>query len=392
VRSGAVTVGPRGGASVRPGERLLWEADALLALVPQLRATGFVSNLPRLREQIAARLRDFQARASRDGFEAGRIEQASEVLAALIDQVVTSMPWGAELGWRSLAALAPAAAARPPASPAARLSELTRASSSDAGMRELIGIALALGFDGRISGADGAQIDQVRSQLAAAEPKAEVRDGLVLSGTGAAIERAHALVSWLPLWVTSLTVAAALAVLFFALELSLAAKSDRLYARILALRAPAAAASAPLPAPQPRLAGLFSGEAAQSNLSVRDEIDRSVIVVPGKALFAAGSATLEPAGAQLVRRLAAALQGIPGRIQVIAHTEGSVAHSARYPSDWELSVDRARAVEEALHGDGIDAARLRYDGRAGTEPAGGAGAAQAVNGDGRIEIVLLVGR
>jgi type VI secretion system protein ImpK len=349
---------------VRPGVRLLWEADGLLALVPQLRATGFVSNLPRLREQIAAMLRDFQARASRDGFEAGRIEQASEVLAALIDQVATSMPWGAELGWRSLAAVAPGGAARAPASPAARLSELTRASLSDAGMRELIGVALALGFDGRMSGADGAQIDQVRSQLAAAEPKAQPRDGLVLSGAAAAIERGHALVSWLPLWVTSLAVAAALAVLFFALELSLAAKSDRLYARILALRAPAAAASAPLPASQPRLAGLFS----------------------------AGSATLEPGGAELVRRLAPALQGIPGRIQVIAHTEGSVAHSARYPSDWELSVDRARAVEEALHGDGIDAARLRYDGRAGTEPAGGAGAAQAVNGDGRIEIVLLVGR
>jgi flagellar motor protein MotB len=55
-------------------------------------------------------------------------------------------------------------------------------------------------------------------------------------------------------------------------------------------------------------------------------------------------------------------------------------------------VDRARAVEEALHGAGLDAARLRYDGRASTEPVGGAGTAPAVNGDGRIEIVLLVGR
>jgi type VI secretion system protein ImpK len=392
VRSGAVTGGPRGGASVRPGVRLLWEADALLALVPQLRATGFVSNLPRLREQIAGLLRDFQARAVSNGFDAGRIAQASEVLAALIDQVATSMPWGADLGWRSLAAAAPGGAGRAPASPAARLSELTRASSSDAGMRELIGIALALGFGGRISGADGAQIDQVRAQLAAADPKAQLPAGLVLSGGSAAVERGHALISWLPLWVTSLAVAAALAVLFFALELSLAAKSDRLYARILALKAPAATASAPLPASRPRLAGLLSGEAAQSNLTVRDEIDRSVIVVPGKVLFEAGRATLEPSGAELLRKLAPALQGIPGRIQVIGHTEGTVAHSARYPSDWELSVDRARAVEEALHGASLDAARLRYDGRASTEPVGGAGTAPAVNGDGRIEIVLLVGR
>jgi type VI secretion system protein ImpK len=390
VRSGAVTDGPRGGASVRPGVRLLWEADGLLALVPQLRATGFVSNLPRLREQIAAMLRDFQTRAASDGFEAGRVGEASEVLAALIDHVVTSMPWGADLGWRSLAAAAPGGAGRTPTSPATRLSELTRASCSDAGMRELIGVALALGFDGRIQGADGAQIDQVRSQLAAADPKAQLRDRLVLSAS-AAVARGPAL-SWLPLWVTSVAVAAALAVLFFALELSLGAKSDRLYARILALEAPAATAGAPLPAAQPRLAGLLSAQAAQSNLSVHDEIDRSIIVVPGKVLFEAGSATLEPAGAELLRSLAPALQGVPGRIQVIGHTQGTLAHSARYPSDWELSVDRARAVEEALHGDGIDAARLRYDGRASTEPTGGASAGQAVNGDGRIEIVLLVGR
>ena len=390
VSTGAVTGEPRGRASVRPGVRLLWEADALLALVPQLRATGFVANLSRLREQIAALLRDFQTRARSHGIEAGRIEQATEVLAALIDQVATSMPWGAEVGWRSLAAgAAPAGVARAPVSPAARLSQLTRASSSDAGLRELIGVALALGFEGRLSGADAAQIDQVRSQLTAADPKPAPAGGFALSPGASAVERGSALSSWLPLWVVSVALAAALAVLYFALELSLGAKSDRLYARIAALRAPAAVVQA-LPASQPRLAGVLAEPVTAFDLSVRDEIDRSVIVVPGARLFEAGSATLQGASAELLRSIAAALQGTPGRVQVIGHTDGTVARSARYPSDWELSVDRARTVEEALHALGIDAARLSYDGRAGIEPASGATKAPAA--DDRIEIVLLAGR
>jgi type VI secretion system protein ImpK len=387
------------GELARPGVRLLWEAQALLALVPQLRATGFVADLARLREKLAAMLRDFQARVGISGIEAPRVAQATAVLAALIDHVVTSMPWGADAGWQSLAASPvsahPVARAAQAASPAAaaRLLEVTRASASDAGLRELIGVALALGFDGRSRGAEEAQIDQVRAALAAADPHLGMRAQQELSAQWqSSVERGSALTSWLPLWVSSLIVAAALATLFFALERSLALRSDRLYARLAALNAPAAVAPRPLPAPQPRLAALLSAEAAAHELSVRDEIDRSVIVVPGVQLFEAGDATLRPASTDLLRPIAATLQRAPGRIQVIGHTERALPRSARYPSDWDLSVDRARSVQEALHALGVESSRLAYDGRASIEPAGDDIRSQAVGGDGRIEIVLLAGR
>ena len=63
-----------------------------------------------------------------------------------------------------------------------------------------------------------------------------------------------------------------------------------------------------MPAPSPRLAGSLADEAAVSKLSVRDEIDRSVIVVPGSELFEPGGTTLRPDAAPLVQAIAAALR------------------------------------------------------------------------------------
>ena len=371
--------------------RLLWEADAVLALVPQLRATGFVTDLARLRERMAAMLLDFQARARSGGIEVSRVTRATEVLAALIDQVVTSMPWGADAGWQSLGTPSALPGGRRPAQ---RLLELARASPSDAGISELIGVALALGFDGRSRGMDGPLIDQVRAQVARPGPahgEESIERGLSPDWQSF-VERGNALTSWLPLWVSSLVIASLLAVLFFVLELSLGAKSDRLYARMAALNGPPAVTTRPLPAPQSRLAGALSGQAASSILSVRDEIDRSVIVVPDGQLFAAGDATLRPTGTDLLRPIAAALQRTLGRIQIIGHTDGTAARSVRYPSDWELSVDRARAVQEAFRGLGIAPSRLGHDGRASIEPLRADGGTATVGGDGRIEIVLLAGR
>jgi type VI secretion system protein ImpK len=375
---------------VLPGVRLLWEADAVLALVPQLRATGFVSDLARLRERMAGMLQDFQARARLSGIEASRLTRAAEVLCALLDHVVTSMPWGADASWQSLGTPSAASSGRRPAQ---RLLELARASPSDAGISELIGVALALGFDGRSRDMDGPVIDQVRAQLTTPDrtPGESVEWGVSPEGQ-LSVERGNALTSWLPLWVSSLVIAALLALLFFALELSLGSKSDRMYARIAALNGSSAVTPRPLPALQARLAGALSEQVAASTLSVRDEIDRSVIVVPDVQLFAAGDATLGPASIDLLRPIAAALQRTPGRIQIIGHTDGTAARSVRYPSDWELSVDRARAVQEALRGLGIAPSRLGYDGRASIEPLRVDERTSTIGGDGRIEIVLLAGR
>jgi len=374
-----------GGRATRDG-RLLWEADPLLAVVPRLRATGRVADLAELNAELAALLRDFQVSARTRGVETRRIGQATQVLAALIDQVVTSMPWGADAGWRSLTAMAARPGEPPPVQPPSqRLLAIARESSGDPGMRELIGVALALGF----KSGDDVDVAQVRAELGVPDQHTERE---LSPQWRSPVQRRGALGGWLPLWVSSLGALAALAALYLGLELSLASKSDRLYARLAAVKMPAAVAARPLPAPTPRLAGLLADPAAGRKLSVRDEIDRSVIVVPGSELFEPGGTTLRTAATPLVRAIAAALERSPGRIELIGHTDGAVTYSARYPSDWDFSVERAHALEQSLRGLGIRASRLAYDGRAGLEPLHAEGSGSSEWGDGRVEIVLLAGR
>jgi type VI secretion system protein ImpK len=367
--------------------RLLWKADAVLALAVQLRATRSVSDLNQLRERIAAILFDFQEKACADGIDAARVSWATEILAALIDHAVISMPWGAEAGWQSISMSTARSSARRPAQ---RLLEITRASSSEAGLRELISVALLLGFDKRSRGADDAPIEQTIALLALYQHRqGEQR---LSPEWKSAVERRTAYANWLPFWVSSFVVAALLAVLFFTLELSLGARSDQVYARMAALNRRVAMPEQPQLASSPRLAGVLSTQMAASNLFVRDEIDRSYIIVPNTKLFEADGALLRPDSTAVLRPIAAALLGTPGRIQVIGHTDRTGERSARYPSDWDLSVDRARAVQQALRDLGVAASRIAYDGRGSIEPLRAGDRVRAVSGAGRIEIILLAGR
>jgi type VI secretion system protein ImpK len=363
--------------------RLLWIAEPVLQLAVQLRATRSIRDLQQLRERMIAILLEFQESARAAGIAESRVLQASEILAALIDHAVTSMPWGAEAGWQSVSTSPSRGGMQRPAQ---RLLDIARASSSDPDSRELISIAVLLGFDKRSRGPDDAQIEQLL-----APPPSQVGDQRLSPEGASTVQRRTVLSNWLPLWVTSCVTVALLAVLFFSLEISLGAKSDLVYARVAGLNRPVLQAQRPQPASSPRLAAALSSELARSSLFVRDEVDRSYILVSDTKLFVPGDAALRAESTGLLRTISRALQTVPGQVQVISHTDRGTERSARFPSDWDLSVDRARAVHQALRGFGVTSL-AGYDGRGSIEPLAAQDSARAVTGNGRIEIVLLVGR
>jgi type VI secretion system protein ImpK len=385
---------PDAGATSGPNA-LISEADALLALVPQLRSTPHIADVARLRTEIVALLQRFDERTRARGVTAFQTQKAHFVLCALIDEVVEAMPWGAAGQWQRLNPLQASVGTRPGEGAVRQLAQMAEDPGTNRDLRELVFAALALGFDARGRGAAtaGAEADQIRARVAgllSREPSADERALSVRWKP--AVGRGNALASWLPLWVGSFIIAGLLAVLYFALALALGSQSDRVFAQIAALRFPTLptmhAASA---AAEPRLAPLLAASGALG-LQVRDEIDRSVVTLRDDALFEPATANLLSAADQVLRPVAAALQQASGQIQVIGHTDSQFERSARFPSNWELSVERARAVRDALRALGISEARLHYDGRADTEPLAAAGAGQTAARNGRVEIVLLAGR
>ena len=368
------------------GARLIWLADPILVLATQIRATSVMTDLQNLRVRILSQLQQFQDRARDADVQASRISQAMEVLGALIDHVVTSMPWGANAGWKTLGRSKTSGARRP----AQRVLEVARACSNDFAMSELVCVALELGFDKSTRGQDDAQIDEALAALVPLHSNAA--GSLRLAEGQSNVVRNSVWTSWLAIWVSGLVMAALLAALYFVLVISLGKTSDQLYARVAALSPAATTAQSSQPAAGARLAGGLARQVTARELFVRDEVDRSLIVVSAEKLFEPREAALRPQGTELLRSIAAVLQKTPGRIQVVAHTDGVVARSARYPSDWDFSVDRARAVQAALVGLGVDSSRITSEGRANIAPLATDDDARSVSGDSRVDIVLLAGR
>ena len=138
--------------------------------------------------------------------------------------------------------------------------------------------------------------------------------------------------------------AAVLLGLYFALSMSLGGVSDPTFGQIQSLRLLPPTPTVVQPAPKPRLAQFLASEIKAGLVAVRDDLDRSVITIRGDGLFDPGSASLSDDREALMKRIAEALAQVQGQILVTGHTDNQPIRSVRFPSNWHLSEERAKAV------------------------------------------------
>jgi type VI secretion system protein ImpK len=138
----------------------------------------------------------------------------------------------------------------------------------------------------------------------------------------------------------------------------------------------------------PDVAGQLAGEIARGEVAVVDAAGRSTIVIRSDRLFASGSTRLEAGVEPVVLRVAAALERVPGAILVTGHTDDVPIRTARFPSNWELSTERAATVVKLMSGRLKDPSRLRAEGLADSVPAAPNDSATNRARNRRVEIVL----
>jgi type VI secretion system protein ImpK len=158
---------PGRGASSGPNP-LITEADALLALVPQLRSTAQITDLAQLRARIVGLLQRFDERLRQRGVAPAQAQKAHFVLCALIDEVVDTMPWGAGGRWERLNPLK-AAVGPVTGDTTVRVFAQLAADRSSRDLRKLIYVALALGFDARGRGPTGGPRPRAPGRIAEAK-------------------------------------------------------------------------------------------------------------------------------------------------------------------------------------------------------------------------------
>jgi chemotaxis protein MotB len=86
-------------------------------------------------------------------------------------------------------------------------------------------------------------------------------------------------------------------------------------------------------------------------------------------LFDFGKADINPGGLAFLDKMATLIHKIPHPVRVEGHTDNIPIHTARFPSNWELSIARAVSVVKYFAGSGkINPQRLSAVGYGDTRP------------------------
>jgi type VI secretion system protein ImpK len=356
---------------------LIAAANPILAAVPQIRQTLRHPDPAGLRETLREQIEAFEANAGVAGYGEETVTVARYALCALLDESAAATPWGGDWAQKGLLLDLHGESAGGEKF-FLLLDKMQEDSGANADLLEFFYVCLALGFEGRYREAPGgrAELQELRAKLHDLVRGRHARTDGELSerwrGVAVAARRVpHALA----LWGAASIAALALGAVYLAYSISLASLSDPVARELARLRPPVLAAPAPAAAVQPAPAGpqvrvspLIADEIGRGLVAVSENRERSTIVIRTDRLFASGSARVEANVQPIILRIAQALERVPGTIVVTGHTDNVPIRSARFPSNWELSTERARSVVKLMQGQLSDPRRLKAEGLADSEP------------------------
>jgi type VI secretion system protein ImpK len=387
-RGSADTTWPPAAPAVTYGEQIPAEARALLGLglnplvraaspllllAGQLRGAISPVNIAGLRSHALEEIRRFEEYARASSVPNDIIIAARYVLCAGMDEAVLSTPWGAESEWAQHPLLV---TLHREAWGGEKFFEMLDRISADPSrfldLMELQYLVLAFGFAGKYAiqerGLDRlAEVQRdlyrrIRSLRGVPDP------GLSLRWRGLE-DRRNPLIRYVPWWVVG---AAALVILVGAFAYYRASLRDT------ALPIHAALAKVgledftpveePVPTPGPTLKQLLAPEETRGTMIVEEQGARTMITLLASDWFASGSATVNPAHHDTLRRMTAAINQVPGRVLVVGHTDDQPLRSLRFQDNFELSRERALSVVRILEETIDNKARISWNGVGSSQP------------------------
>jgi type VI secretion system protein ImpK len=238
-------------------------------------------------------------------------------------------------------------------------------------LMELQYLVLALGFSGKYQVLERGSDRLVQVQH---EVYRKIRDH---RGTPAAElspqwrgleDRRNPLIRFVPWWVVVAATLAVLAVAFTIYYARLGRSAAPVHAELARIGLDDFTRAEPAPVRGPTLKELLAPEEARGVVSVTEQGGRSVVTLLSRDLFSSGSATVNPSYEETLRRIAVALNQVPGRVLVVGHTDDQPVRSIRFQDNFELSRERAVSVVKVLQRTVDNAARMSWTGVGSTQP------------------------
>ncbi|PPE70797.1 DotU family type VI secretion system protein [Caldimonas thermodepolymerans] len=351
---------------------LIAAANPLLNLIPQMRTITVHQDVAGLRDNLAQGIRQFEQAARAAGIANEKVIAARYILCTVLDETAASTPWGGSGVWGRHSLLVMFHNEAWGGEKVFQLlTRLAQNPGDNLDLLELIYTCITLGFEGRYRVIENgrSELQVLRERLAQLIRRQRGNYEPALSQHWApAVLPKRKWSTAMPLWIFSAVVGIVLVAGYTGFSYALNRSSDPLFSSITAIKARPMQLPAPVPAQRPRLAQFLAPEIQQGLVEVRDFDDRSIVTLRGDGLFAPGSATLAEEREPLMLRIADALNSVQGKVLVTGHTDNVPIRSARFPSNWHLSQERARSVAALLSRKITQPQRLLAEGRAESEP------------------------
>jgi type VI secretion system protein ImpK len=364
-----------GGAAVGLNP-LVANASVLLNTVPTIRRSLNHADPAGLREYLLRAITEFEQRARAAGSSPEHVLISRYALCTMIDEAVASMPWGASPEWVQRSLLV---TLHREGFGGEKFFQLLEKAMEDPrrniDLLELMYVCIALGFQGRYSVMDNGrqQLDALRDRLHEVIRRERGEYERDLSGKWRGVQRvAKPLVRRLSVWLVLAAVALLLFVLYLVFALVLAAKSDPVFNTLAAIHSDVGdlkrAPPPPPPPAAPRLKPLLLNEILAGQVDVDEDAVASHVVIHGDKFYDPGSAEIRPDLVPVINRIAQAINQVPGVVTVSGHTDNQpTKRSLRFPSNYELSLERARGVATLL-GQTVQNHTIKAEGLADSKP------------------------
>jgi type VI secretion system protein ImpK len=363
-------------------------AGPLLQLLGRLRVALMRASFASLMEQVADAVKFFETDIRSAGISEHQANTAKYILCATADDIVQHIPTDDRHVWTQYSMLSRFFGERVGG---VRFFEILDHLKADPLVNypvlELQHACLALGFQGMhrtsTSGLAGLQIIQrnLYETLRRVRPKSNTDLSPHWRGQALANRRLRVRV---PVWMVAAVVAALLTGGYFLLREWLSGRAENAAEVALALhpgdpielkRVVIAPPPPPPPPPPPdritqlqRIRNALALEKTACAMTADQTASFIVIRVCDLILFAPGQATVLDAFKPIAARVAATLDKEPRHIKIVGHTDNTPIKTVRFPSNFELSVERAKAVAALLKLGLTDSGRVDIEGKGPDAP------------------------
>ncbi|MDR2208885.1 MAG: type IVB secretion system protein IcmH/DotU [Azoarcus sp.] len=371
---------------------LVWAANRLLDMIPQIRGMHQLDDPAKLRNHLVSEINRFEQRAQSIGVLREDLIGARYCLCTVLDEVAALTPWGGRGVWARQSLLVSFHNETWGGEKYYQLlGRLAQNPERHKDLIELLYYCNALGFEGRfrIENNGYSQLEMLKRRIATIlnNSKGSYENRLSLHWQGvSSTPPAWRLV---PPWVVAMLCVLIGIGIYFLFLFSLGERLNVTSEKLKSLKIPPLVTESPkTPRIVEDLCAVLTRQMDKNLVTVTPRAGQCIVTLKGDGLFESGSVTIRPVYMEAINEVANAIRGVEVIAIVMGHTDNVPIRSVRFPSNEALSQARAESVKKLLDNRLGSTDRTRAEGYGADYPVADNGTPEGRARNRRVEISI----